>query len=363
MDEAIELVTSEVPEYGLPLEGQFGRGLRYGVEQAIGQFVEALDSGSPRVLDREVYRRLGIGEFRSGRTLDALQGGYLIGAQLVWRRCSAVVADAGFDHDTLIWLAEAIFAYAHDVTNATAEGYAQAMTEAITDRERRMRRVVALLLDEEAPEREALETSAARAGWPLPGSLACVVAEPGEAERCQRRLGDLAVVAPVEQVGCVIVREPSRRASRSAVQRAFAGTRSAIGPVVDWRDARTSFRRASLAFRLQTEGALPSGLIDTEDHLGTLLLRQDDDLTRALAARRLAPLAGLPAGSRQRLIETLRTWLDRHGSVSATAAALYVHPQTVRYRVARLRELFGDALDDPAARTEIELALRADPAP
>jgi DNA-binding PucR family transcriptional regulator len=41
------------------------------------------------------------------------------------------------------------------------------------------------------------------------------------------------------------------------------------------------------------------------------------------------------------------------------AAELHLHPQTVRYRVARMRELLGDALDDPDARFELELALRA----
>jgi DNA-binding PucR family transcriptional regulator len=41
------------------------------------------------------------------------------------------------------------------------------------------------------------------------------------------------------------------------------------------------------------------------------------------------------------------------------AKALHVHPQTVRYRLARLRELFGSRLDDPDGRFELELALRA----
>ena len=41
------------------------------------------------------------------------------------------------------------------------------------------------------------------------------------------------------------------------------------------------------------------------------------------------------------------------------AADLHVHPQTVRYRLARLRELLGDALDDPEARFELEVVLRA----
>jgi DNA-binding PucR family transcriptional regulator len=35
-----------------------------------------------------------------------------------------------------------------------------------------------------------------------------------------------------------------------------------------------------------------------------------------------------------------------------------VHPQTVRYRIAKLRELLGDALDEPDGRFELELALR-----
>jgi DNA-binding PucR family transcriptional regulator len=35
-----------------------------------------------------------------------------------------------------------------------------------------------------------------------------------------------------------------------------------------------------------------------------------------------------------------------------------VHVQTVRYRVGRLRDVLGDALDDPEARLELALALR-----
>ena len=62
---------------------------------------------------------------------------------------------------------------------------------------------------------------------------------------------------------------------------------------------------------------------------------------------------------RRRLAETLRAWLDRPGQVQAVAAALDVHPQTVRYRLRQLRELFGSSLEDPDARFELALALRA----
>ena len=55
---------------------------------------------------------------------------------------------------------------------------------------------------------------------------------------------------------------------------------------------------------------------------------------------------------------TLRAWLDRPGQVQAVAAALDVHPQTVRYRLERLRELFGARWRNPEARFELSLASR-----
>ena len=43
----------------------------------------------------------------------------------------------------------------------------------------------------------------------------------------------------------------------------------------------------------------------------------------------------------------------------AIARELHVHAQTVRYRLDQLRELFGDDLEDPDARFELSLAVRA----
>ena len=98
-----------------------------------------------------------------------------------------------------------------------------------------------------------------------------------------------------------------------------------------------------------------------DDHLATLLLASDPALGAELAAARLAPLDRLTDAQRERLEATLRAWLDRPGQVQAVAAALGVHPQTVRYRMGRLRELFGERLEDPEARFELGLALRVAP--
>ncbi len=59
------------------------------------------------------------------------------------------------------------------------------------------------------------------------------------------------------------------------------------------------------------------------------------------------------------MLATLRAFLDHRGNAPAMAEALHLHPQTVRYRLRKLRDIFGDDLDDPDARFELEAALRA----
>jgi len=87
------------------------------------------------------------------------------------------------------------------------------------------------------------------------------------------------------------------------------------------------------------------------------------DLPGSLPSQRASALvwSALPAGARARLTETLYAWLTEQGRLAPVAARLGIHPQTVRYRLARLRELFGDALEHPDQRFWLELALRARP--
>jgi DNA-binding PucR family transcriptional regulator len=73
-------------------------------------------------------------------------------------------------------------------------------------------------------------------------------------------------------------------------------------------------------------------------------------------------LAALTAKGRARMEETALAHVRHNGNAVAMAAEMQVHPQTARYRAARLRELLGDQLDDPDARFELELALRANAA-
>jgi DNA-binding PucR family transcriptional regulator len=92
------------------------------------------------------------------------------------------------------------------------------------------------------------------------------------------------------------------------------------------------------------------------------MLRADPVLAAELARVQLAPLEELSAGARARLTTTLAVWLAEQGRPGAVATRLGIHPQTARYRIARLRELFGPRLDDPDQRFWLEVALRTAPA-
>ncbi len=76
---------------------------------------------------------------------------------------------------------------------------------------------------------------------------------------------------------------------------------------------------------------------------------------------RLGPLLYLPYEERTRLLETLETWFGAGGSAAATGARLYLHANSIRYRLRRIEELTGRSLADPAAVRDLGAALEALP--
>src|SRR5919107_1039240 len=151
-DEILATIAREVPEYARPLEGSFGRGVRTGVTEALRQFVELIRSPSgDRGPGREVYAALGAGELRQGRTLDALQSAYRVGARVAWRRLAAAVTRAGAEPEVLSLLAESIFAYIEELSADSVEGYAEARSRLEGERRRRRRELLALLLRDPLP--------------------------------------------------------------------------------------------------------------------------------------------------------------------------------------------------------------------
>ena len=361
--EIIDAVRDGVPAYSRPLEGAFGAGVRVGVEQALIQFVDLVRKPEQdRSAGREVYVRLGRGEARAGRTMEALLAAYRIGARVAWRRVAETARSAELGEEILARLAESIFAYIDELSAASAEGHAQEQAATAGEAQRRRRRVATLMIQCPPPDQAAVEDAAGEAGWPLPSSLAALVWRPSE-RRIAARLPSETIVAPLDDGSCAIVPDPEAPGRLRAIEAALGEHQAVIGPAVSWQQAGVSARRAFAAHRLLDEGVIPAvpanGLVLANEQLATLILHADRGLLDDLAQQRLAPLADETDSSRERLAQTLLAWLDHQGKVPQIAAALNVHPQTVRYRLGRLRECFGSALDDPEDRFELALVLRA----
>ena len=175
----------------------------------------------------------------------------------------------------------------------------------------------------------------------------------------------------VDHIGVAFVPDPDGPGRPDALADAVRGIPAVLGSTVGPDQVARSVARARAAWTLHVEGKLEAtscceatvdddecGLARADDHLLTLLLHSDVTLTADLVAQRLEPLRRMTAAARDRAVTTLTAWLDAHGDVAEAATTLHVHPQTVRYRLARLKESFAGALDDPAARLEVALALR-----
>ncbi|WP_280254254.1 helix-turn-helix domain-containing protein [Nocardia abscessus] len=67
------------------------------------------------------------------------------------------------------------------------------------------------------------------------------------------------------------------------------------------------------------------------------------------------------AQQRTRLLETLETWFQAGGSAASTGERLYLHANSVRYRLRRIEELTGLSLTNPAAVRDLGAALEALP--
>jgi len=355
-DEIIEAVRT-VPAYARPMEGPFGAGIRAGVETALRNFLDEIETGG-QVPRSEVYTALGRGEMRAGRSLESLLSAYRVGARVAWRRFAAAGVAAGLEPDTLYLLAESIFAYIDVLSSESAEGHALEQSAAAGEAELRRRRLVRMLVREPPAEQSAIEAAALETEWPLPRSLAIVAISGPRREVAAMHLPPDAIGETIGELSCAVMPDPDGPGRRAAIERAIvdAGAIAGLGTTVEWPDAAVSFARARAALEL-ADGS--PALISAGENAGTLLLRSDRGLAEELARQRLAPLAELSGRARSRLLETLVVWLAEQGRLGPAAARLGVHPQTVRYRVARLRELFGEALDDPDQRFWLEVALRA----
>ncbi|WP_245927373.1 helix-turn-helix domain-containing protein [Nocardioides silvaticus] len=361
-EDVVAAVIEEVPSYTDAFSGPMGETIRSAVQLALGGFLSQVSErrreGEPRVVPAiEGAYQLGRGEARSGRSSEALLSAYRIGAGVAWQRLSAVAVENGVDAEVMASFAQAVWAYIDEVSAASVSGHGDESATAGRVKQRLLDRISRHLLTG-APEKTVV-AAAERADWAPPSTLTAVIVPESEVGSVLQLVhtGTLQATDLPELDAAVLLMVPDAHGRRrSALLRAVEGRECLVGPSRPWLQVRSSYDRA---LRAQERGLEA----DTEAHLPELVLTADPEALADLRTTVLAPLSGLRPASAAKLAETLRAWLLHQGRRDDIAAALFVHPQTVRYRMAQLRDLFGDQLEDPQKVLALTIALGVSPEP
>ncbi|MGK5532813.1 PucR family transcriptional regulator [Streptomyces sp. URMC 129] len=368
--EIIGTVQREVAVYRQPLDSALGRDVVQATRRSLEQFVELTeDPLAPQDRHAEFFQRLGRREYRNGRTTDHLQAAYRAGARVAARWYTSVARAGAFSADVAFTLSDAVLVHISALSNEAVRGYTAALGHNDSDTALARQALAKRLLDpapaspasvaSSASVPETLELLAARARWPWPERVACVVAP--AAAQAPTDLEDTTLTLWRGGVLYLVVPEPDSGDRLNRLRRSFAQGTAAIGPAVPPEDCAISLRCARLALRLLpgTPRGGPRGVVDASDHLSALHLLSGASVGNLLAERALAPLRGLTPGKAARLAETLDALLmSWRRTAPEVAEALHIHPQTARYRMRQLEDLFGPRLADPEFRLQALLALR-----
>lgn len=360
-EDVVAVIIEEVPSYADAFAGPMGETIRGAVQVALGAFLSlatgraGADPRTPAAPAVEGAYQLGQGEARSGRSTDALLSAYRIGARVSWRAMSTRGVHAGVDADTLAGFAELVFFYIDQLSAASVAGHADELATTGRVRQRRLERLAHHLLA--GSPTETVTGAAERADWAAPTTLTAVIVPEAQVRPVLASTSPqtLQAVDPAGLDDGVLLLVPDAHGRRRAALLRVLDDRSATaGPARPWLAVRASYDRALRA--------RASGLTgDTDAHLVRLALTADPEALADLRARALAPLADLRPATQDKLAETLRCWLLLQGRREEVAEALFVHPQTVRYRMGQLREAFGERLDDPDEVLALVVALGTTP--
>jgi hypothetical protein len=369
-EQTVAAIVVEVPSYADAFGGEMGRTIENAVQLALGGFLVLASAGgggdasTPIQPALDGAYALGRGEARSGRSMDALLAAYRVGARVSWRHMAASGVRAGLTAEQLARFAELVFAYIDQLSASSVAGHSDELVTSGRVRERYLERLADLLLA--GASHDDLLAAAERADWTPPTTLTAVILPESKIRRVllsldprTLRSGTDVPDAPAEvALGVLLVPDAGGR-SRPALMRSLEERDAVVGPARPWEEVHGSYARAcsAVGHGLTSD----EGPLDTEERLADLVLRADGEALADLRAQVLEPLSELSPTARDKLTETLRSWLLHQGRREQVATELFVHAQTVRYRMTQLRELYGARLDDPRTVLELTIALGSPP--
>jgi DNA-binding PucR family transcriptional regulator len=259
-------------------------------------------------------------------------------------------------------LREAVLVYAREVAFAAAQVYAQAAEARGAWDARLEAMVVDALMRGETDE--ALRSRAAALGWGSPSSVTVVIGTPPDDEpeavvdgvrRAARHAGlDVLVAVQGDRLVAVLGGAPDPLRASRALLAQFGPGPIVIGPPVPDLMSATASAQAAVAGLVASTGwpGTPRPVL-AADLLAERTIDGDPVARRQLVDDVYLPLVAAGGG----LVETVSAYLEQAGSLEATARVLYVHPNTVRYRLRRAADVTGYAATTPREAFVLHVAL------
>lgn len=291
-------VRRAVPDLATPLAGPIGGLLPSAVQAVILRGIDTVLAPRSTSDDwTEMFRGIGAMIYGAGCPADALPKAYQAGDRAICEHMRSYGLANSVSAQAITVLTGAVSRQVDRLRAVSVEGYETARANSTDTMADRRARLLRLLLDERTTDTH------------------------------------VSLVIAADDV------------DQAALAKSFPGWRIAVGPPVPITGIRSSLRVARKAIELAERGLITdSPVVDCAENGLALALFSDDFLIEQLVNRRLAPLNDLTPRQRERMLVTLHEWLALRGRAGEVADRLGVHPQTVRYRLHKIEELFSDQL-------------------
>nr|WP_084763942.1 helix-turn-helix domain-containing protein [Knoellia subterranea] len=258
---------------------------------------------------------------------------------------------------------EAVLRYSREIAFSVAEVYAHAAEARGAWDARLEALVVDAVIRGEADD--SMQSRASALGWGTTTDVSVIVGSTPNTGTSQvvdllhrgaKRLGvDVLVAIHGRRIVCIVGRVTDALETASTLGELFGDGPIVVGPVVPHLYAAGRSARAALSGH-SAAPAWPAAPrpVASEDLLAERALLGDLPARASLVSRVYAPLSESGGGN---LLETAAAYLDGGLGLEGTARALFVHTNTVRYRLGRIADTIGYDLTDPHDAQTVRLAL------
>lgn len=329
----------------------------------------AIVNGIVGTVDFDVHEAEETGRVRAaqGVPLVDLVAAYRLSFGELWNEVVAVAGSLpGVSADDLVPVAGRVFELHELYTGAAVNGYREESRELLRASERERSVLVDVVLAGAATSGD-LWQAAQTLGLPMTGHflvVAAATAEPGrdplpriESVLAAKDVGSVWRLEAAASLGVLANVTPAlTTVVLDLLGRHATGTIGVSPLFADLAQAPSARRLAQLALESNQQAA---GVRQFPDSPLDVLVAAAPHAALGVARTVLGELLELPTDDRDQLLGTLDAWVAAKGSARDAGAALFCHPNTVRYRLRRIESCTGRQLDDPQNLAELVAAARA----